>query len=94
MNSISAVTYPEIDDTPRILNARLLLSGVKMTLNNVAVKLELDWQGFKDCDSINLSGDAKGARDTIVARDSHACFDNDGKRIMICAQVEIQAFKA
>lgn len=71
-----------------MLKAKLLLSGVKMTLNNVAVKLEFAWQGFKDSDSINLIGDAKGARETIVARNGHAVLDNDGKCIMICAQVE------
>lgn len=65
-----------------------MLSGVKTTLNNVAVKLELAWQGFKDCDSINLSGEAKGARETIVAIESHAGLDNDDKRIIICAQVD------
>lgn len=56
-----------------------------MTLNNVAVKLELAWQGFKDCDSINLIGDAKGARETVVARESHAGFESDEKCIRICA---------
>ena len=71
-----------------MLKAKLLLSGVKMTLNNVAVKLEFAWQGFKDCDSINLIGDAKGARETVVARESHAGFDSDEKRITIYARVE------
>lgn len=71
-----------------MLKAKLLLSGVKMTLNNVAVKLEFAWQGFRDCDSINLSGDAKGARETIVARESHADPDNDEKRIMMCGQIK------
>lgn len=87
MKLISAVTYPEIDDTPRILKAKLLLSGVKTTLNNVAVKLELAWQGFKDCDSISLSGDARGAREANVTRKSHAGLDDAENRIVICAQV-------
>ncbi len=88
MTSISAVTYPEIDDTPRIVKARLLLSGVKMTLKSVAVKLEFAWQGFKDSDSINLIGDAKGAREAIVVRKSHAGLDSGERCMMICAQVE------
>ena len=71
-----------------MLKAKLLLSGVKMTLNKVAVKLELAWQGFKDCDSINLIGDAKGARESSVAEKSHAGFEDDERRIMICAQVK------
>ena len=77
-----------MDDTPRILKAKLLLSGVKMTLNSVAVKLEFAWQGFKDSDSRNLKGDAKGARESIVVRESHAGFDSDEKRMMIWAQAE------
>ena len=52
------------------------------------MKLELAWQGFRDFDSINRSGDAKGARETIVARQSHAGLDNDEKRITMWARVE------
>ena len=65
-----------------------MLSGVNTTLNSVAVKLELAWQGFRDSDSINLIGDAKGASESVVARESHNGFDNDERRMMIYAQVE------
>lgn len=84
MTSISAVTNPDIEDTPTTSKARLLLSGVKATLNKVAVKLELAWQGFSDFDSINRSADAKGEREAIVARESHAGFGKNEKRIMMC----------
>lgn len=83
-----------MDDTPRILKAKLLLSGVKMTLNSVAVKLELAWQGFRDSDSRNLKGEAKGARESIVVIDSHAGFDSDEKRMMICAPAEEASVQA
>ena len=71
-----------------MLKAKLLLSGVKMTLNRVAVKLEFAWQGFKDCDWINLIGDAKGARESAVVKRSHAGFDSDEERMMMCARGE------
>ena len=77
-----------MDDTPRIVKAKLLLSGVKMTLKSVAVKLEFAWHGFNDSDSINLIGDATGARESIVVIESHAGLDSDEKRMMIYAQVE------
>jgi hypothetical protein len=32
---------------------KVKLSGVNITSNNVAVKLELSWHAFKDFDSIN-----------------------------------------
>ena len=82
------MTYPDIDETPRILKAKLLLSGVKMTLNSVAVKLEFAWQGFKDSDSMSLMDDAKDVRESMVVRDSHPGFESDEKRMMIYAQVE------
>ena len=59
-----------------------------MTLNSVAVKLEFAWQGFKDSDSMSLIDDAKGVRENMVVKDSHAGFDNDERRMMIYAQVE------
>ena len=65
-----------------------MLSGVKMTLKSVAVKLEFAWQGFKDSDSINLIGDAGSARASIVVRESHADFDSDEKCMILYAQVE------
>ena len=59
-----------------------------MTLNSVAVKLEFAWQGFKDSDSMSLIDDAKGVRESMVVRDSHAGFEYDERRMMIYAQVE------
>ena len=84
MTSICAVTCPDIDETPTMLKARLLLSGVKTTLNSVAVKRELSWQGLSDFDSINRSADASGKREVSAAKQSHAGFDNDEKSIVLC----------
>jgi hypothetical protein len=40
---------------------------VKRTLNRVAVKLELSWQGLRDFDSISLVAEAKGVHVRSVA---------------------------
>ena len=56
----SAVTFPEIVETPTTSNASVLLSGVKSTWKRVAVKLEFSWHGFRDLDSINRIANAVG----------------------------------
>ena len=83
MTSISASTYPLIDETPTTSKAKLPLSGVKTTLKRVAVKLELSWQGFSDDDSISRSADANGASVESAASESQAGFDNDEKSMLV-----------
>jgi len=41
----------------------VLLSGVKTTLNKLAVKLELSWQVLRDLDSINRMAEAPESRE-------------------------------
>lgn len=66
-----------------------MLSGVKTTLNNVAVKRELSWHGLSDFDSIIRSADAKGERNASAARQGHAGLNIDGKSIMLRLTVEV-----
>lgn len=82
MNSISAVTLPAIDETPTTSNAKVLLSGVKMTLNRVAVKLELSWQGLRDFDSIKFMADVKGERVSKVVRRVGKAVEDDERRMV------------
>jgi len=60
MTSSCAVTLPLIDDTPTISRASDLLSGVKTTLNRVAVRFELSWHGLSDLDSMSRMAEASG----------------------------------
>jgi hypothetical protein len=52
-----------MEETPTISNARLLLLGVKETLNKLAVKLELPWHVLRDFDSINRRADGPERRE-------------------------------
>lgn len=78
----SAVTLPWIDETPTTSNASVLLSGVKTTLNSVAVKLELSWQGFRDLDSINLVADTIGRMLGMKVRMSGNAGNINGRRML------------
>jgi len=48
--------------------ARVLLFGVKMTLNRLAVKDELVWQVFKEVDSINRVAETPESNGSEAAR--------------------------
>ena len=67
MNSISAVTLPDIDDTPTTLKASDLLAGVNITSNSVAVKPEFAWQELREFDLIICSADASDQNKESVA---------------------------
>lgn len=71
-------------DTPTILNARLPLLGVKMTLNRVVVKLEAAWQEFRDFDSRYRSADATFDKLEINVRRSHSGLEEGERRIVGC----------
>lgn len=58
------------------------MSGVKTTLNSVAVKLELSWQGFRDLDSINLRADTIGRMLEIKVRMSVNAGNIKGRRML------------
>ena len=73
----SAVTFPEISDTPTMLKVKVLLSGVKTTLKRVAEKDELAWHGLSELDSIMRSPDANGK----TARKARRVDINDDKRV-------------
>jgi hypothetical protein len=47
-----------MEETPTISKVSVKLSGVKTTLNKLAVKLELAWQVFRDLVSINRMAEA------------------------------------
>lgn len=47
---------------------RVLLLGVKTTLNRLAVKEELSWQVFRDLDSINRVAETLEKRERSVVR--------------------------
>ena len=80
MTRNSAVTFPEIEDTPTTSKANVRLSGVKMTLNRVAVKFELSWHGFRDLDSISRIAEV----DVISVRNvaAKAIHEEIGNRIL------------
>lgn len=76
----SAVTFPEMAETPTMLKERVLLSGVNTTSNRVAEKLELDWQGLSDFDSMSLMADVKETRFRRAKRRVNG--DNSERRIV------------
>jgi hypothetical protein len=47
-----------MEETPTMSKVKVLLSGVKMTSNKLAVKLELLWQELSDFDSIKRMAEA------------------------------------
>ena len=49
-------------------NVRVLLLGVKTTLNRLAVKEELSWQVLRDLDSINRVAETLERRERSVVR--------------------------
>lgn len=71
-----------MEETPTTSNAMVLLSGVKMTLNKVAVKLELSWQGLRDFDSIRFMADVREERARKVVKTiGNALDDHDGRMV-------------
>ena len=71
-----AVTLPAIDETPTTSKARVLLSGVKMTLNNDAVNFDPSIHGFSDFDSINrVDAEQNGMTTRIAARANEIGFE-------------------
>jgi hypothetical protein len=76
MTLSSAVTFPDIEETPTTSNARDLFWGVKTTLNRDAVKFELSWHGLSDFDSINRIADENGSMARRIARRENGV-DND-----------------
>jgi hypothetical protein len=57
-----------MEETAVILKSSFPLSGVKRTLNKLAVRLELSWQVLRDLDSINLVPDAHDRRERREVR--------------------------
>lgn len=53
-----------------------------MTLNRVAVKLELSWQGLRDFDSINLTADVRGERVSMVVRMTGKAVEDHDRRMV------------
>ena len=83
MSIISAVTLPEISETPLRLNASELLPGVKATLKRVAENRESAWQGLRDSDSITRSASDRGMRAKRYAIRSVNFDLRNGKSILI-----------
>jgi hypothetical protein len=65
MISIPKLTLPETDETPTISNDTVWLSGVKTTLNKLAVKLELSWQVLREEDLSSFSAEAYWAKERM-----------------------------
>lgn len=62
---IPKLTLPETDETPTISNDTVWLSGVKTTLNKLAVKLELPWHVLREEDLSNFSAEACWAKERM-----------------------------
>ena len=58
------MTFPEIADTPLIVNANVPLSGVNRTLKSVAENFEFAMHGFNELDSRSFVADVKGDKAT------------------------------
>lgn len=69
-------------DTACALKVMVALSGVKTTLNKLAVKFDLSWHVLRDDDSINLVADTEGV--TRARRDVRATVVAFNNRIVVC----------